>query len=395
MTKKVYYFNIGFDLMLSGHTIDSYQKIINELGCTALIVAEPEDSVLINVNPSNDYFEYLDNMEFEYSDKILCDNYNEEYTAEVWGWDQHTKQLLSKKNVACDCPDYETIKEVNSKIFSNQLAKENNLPGGQIFENLDMLKKYIQKIKVFPQVIKPVFSSAGSGFIIKEDKVFSKKEEHALEILFEQQKTAVLVEHWKNRINDYSITFDLSKTGQVKNISQNKMIVSSRGTFLAILPDSTDKFFIRNHEKIETIINNVKKKLSVKNYFGPVGIDMYEYIDENGEKKNNYLAEINARKTMTYIAQKIKLKYSSIQKCMLLSLTKNSLCFDTYKEFLEKFKSIVFNKDTGEGVLFLLPLAYTKNDKSFHSSRNLLFIAGNSSERIDFFYTKYKELSKG
>jgi hypothetical protein len=390
---KLYYFNISFDLSIGGYDLKPYQKILDEMSLLALTLGTSHDSIICAVEPSQDYLDYLKELGLETclvsNDKLKNIN---NYEPIVWGWDKSVSELFKENTCKFNVPHNDSVKKVNSKVFSNQLAEKLGLPHGGICYTKTEIYSAVSAVQKLPLVIKPAYGSAGVGFIKKRENELAKQEILKIEKYFSETGNALIVEEWRSREKDYSLSFNILAEGKLSDYTINLQTINTRGIFQAVTLDYSDTLLEKNRALIQKIYHESGAALYKAGYFGPVGIDMYSYYDEHNCLKLNPLCEINARRTMAYIPRQLKSKYPKIKKCMLVSLAKKELGkLRNYAEVSERLRNLHFDKKTGRGLILLLPLYYLQNKSLAKNSRNFLFIAADSNEELDLYYNKFKE----
>lgn len=201
--------------------------------------------------------------------------------------------------------------QLNSKLVSADFAKVNNLGfyNGMIVNNIDEVLEHISNFQFSRWIIKSPFSFSGIGH-----QVFTKE---FLPII--QMNTPMLLEPLYDRVCDLGITFEvednnLKRMFIVENFNNDKgsfkggMGSHSLETFLKIF-ENKYSFDLKDHLLKYVKIYEYYKSLGAKSN---VQIDSFIY-KENGELKLYPLVEVNYRKTMGLVIQKLADQFNSPQ----------------------------------------------------------------------------------
>jgi hypothetical protein len=254
-----------------------------------LLYAEPEDRILVSDLPEiSDPRLFLIQDAFTHDAKGVISD---------WGPSLSIQNWCQKKNFFYSAPSPQTVKEVNSKIFSFQESPR--LPGSSLLQNEKEALSWIQKT-AGPKVLKTAFGSAGSGhFHIGKSPNLSS----FLNRQF-SKGLSVLAEPWVERLFDFSTQW---KDGVLlgATVFEN----DSKGTYQTTLAGPAERIFgsflwaLDEHLAIAAPLVEKMKKIG---FFGHFGIDAYVY--QSDRLRLQPIVEINGRKTMSWAALQIQQK---------------------------------------------------------------------------------------
>lgn len=209
----------------------------------------------------------------------------------TWGYSQLVKQWADKQGIPYEMPPWDLVKMVNSKSYS--FAKS-PLPGAKLL---------FEKEKVEPHfVLKSCFGTAGQGMILaKEPKA---------DLFCEQQwkrGLPVIAEPWVERVVDFSTQWEIKKESGIIFLGTTFCKTTSAGVHQSNTVGDLQKEteyapFIERQKEIAYFI---LKEMNEMGYFGEVGFDAMIYLDR-GEKILQPVVEINARKTMGWVALELQ-----------------------------------------------------------------------------------------
>lgn len=250
---------------------------VRKLQTLPLLYAEPEDFVLIS-DPS------IQDPRLKLIDSPLppC-------RIEDWGASPAIQAWAEKNNHIYSMPDWQTVKTIHSKLFSHAHSK--SLPGSALLLSEKEALLWIEKTPG-PKVLKAPIAAAGQGHfhleVGKDPSAFFKKYSFPL-----------LGEPWVERVLDFSTQWENG------NLLGATLLESGpKGSYRAtrVGPNlfKTRDWALEEHlEEVKPVLREIK----TLGYFGPLGIDAFIY-KENGKETLRPIVEINARKTMGYVALK-------------------------------------------------------------------------------------------
>ena len=189
-----------------------------------------------------------------------------------------------------------------------------------------------------------------------------------------------VIEPWRDRIDDYSAGFYISKEGSIQNFNIRKLFSSSRGQFEALISG------VPVEENVVSALSQasqiIAKNIISEGYTGHVSFDAYTFRD--GDKIClNPVSEINARMTMADIARLMAKKTSSKISSIKFVKGKHLEIFRSETDIISYFGDDSYSAVRGKGIILMSPLYYEKNGV-INSTERALFcvLSDNESETL-------------
>ena len=269
----------------------------------------------------------------------------------------------------------EIARLLNSKITSTKIASEHGLnPGGvAIIKTFDELSHHLSRSDIKNWICRNPYAMAGFNSLIfeKEDLESNRK------FLSRQlEKSALILAPFFSRLLDLGFVFENggievtwnlnSKSGRFKG-----GIVFEKIQSLSLLIEE------RFRKNFNEIMDTEKKMAEIFNQLGNKGIiqiDSFLYL-ENGLVKFYPLVEVNARKSMGYFINKLKIFLPENGVGLFISLNTSDLL--SVQDFDQRKKSlgdILYSESRKIGVIPLSPI-----DGSFSS----FFLSGETLEEVN------------
>ena len=229
-----------------------------------------------------------------------------------WGASDVVRQYLENKKIDFLMSDFSLVKKIQSKAFSWQIGKK--LPGSALLQDSMQVDEFL-KLEG-KKVLKSVYGSSGRGhFFPDRGNNLSK----FLQTQF-SQNLPVIGEPWMHRVLDFSTQWNFSKTS-VEFLGSAQVENSLTGAYIATKIGFDFKEYEWALKEHIDYVKPVLQMLQTDGFLGNVGIDAFVY-EENGKKILHPVAEINARKTMSYAALMMqKMHYPGMK--MHFSFSKN------------------------------------------------------------------------
>ncbi len=254
--------------------------VILQLQFLPLLYAGPNDQILVSDLPENpDPRLRL----IESSPEILPINH--------WGPSLAISKWAATHHIPYEILPWDLIKKINSKIFSfNESPK---LPKAKLLQSQEELTSWIQNTPG-PKVLKTPFGTAGRGhFFVKEN-------------IKQQYNTPLIGEPWVDRVLDFSTQWLGGKLIGV-TLFENE----PNGTYLGTYAGDVESWALKEHLDVaEPLV----QKIFQMGYSDHLGIDAFIY-QINGKRKLHPVGEINARKTMSWVALQLPQKRLFYTKC--------------------------------------------------------------------------------
>ncbi|HEY5235789.1 MAG TPA: hypothetical protein VIJ14_06395 [Rhabdochlamydiaceae bacterium] len=280
--------------------------IFMQLQFLPLLYAGPEDGIAVTHAPSTFFhrIHLLDEKTFPYEN------------VESWGASLSITEWAKKKNLGYTMPHWNVVKQVNSKAFS--FNESQKLPGATLVHTLAELEQWEQKTEG-PKVLKSCFGVSGKGHLFLPSlhmKKFAEKE-------FAEGRP-IIAEPWVERKLDFSTQWMIHPNQKIEFLGATICINDKRGQYnsnrVGDLPRLFGKYFPFLETHKETVFP-ILQKMALLGYFGNVGIDAMIW----GNNQLHPVVEINARKTMGWVALEISKRRFPKQTIALSYLTKSNL----------------------------------------------------------------------
>jgi hypothetical protein len=271
--------------------------IVMQLQFLPLIYAGSNDRILVSDLPPN-------------PDPRLCllDDPPKDLPIEDWGPSLAIATWAKKHGLFYPDFNWECIREINSKNFS--FTHSPKLPGAALLQNQQELEEWILKTPG-PKVLKTPFGTAGNGHI-HINKTFLGAPFTNVKLVW-----PVIAEPWVERVLDFSTQWKEGKLVGV-TVFENEYNGTYKGTTAA----QVEAWALGEHLKIaEPLVEKIK----TLGFSGHIGIDAFIYLWQ-GVKKVHPIVEINARKTMSWVALQTKEKclyYTHAQTGLLPNRLRN------------------------------------------------------------------------
>ncbi len=254
-----------------------------------------------------------------------------------------------------EIPDWEVVKKVNSKIFS--LLSSPRLEGAALLEEDAQVLSWIEKTPG-PKVLKTAYGTAGRGHfhvgipcsigndhfnkvgasglqqqsnaetdhvkdmvdaggckdedaeavkIVISDRARYKK--GGLESFLKRQFTAhlpVLGEPWVERVLDFSTQWVIGE--EISFLGSTIFENQENGSYLATFAGKSLGDFQWAFDEHYCVVKPLLHDIQKLGFFGNLGVDAFVYL-HLGKLRLHPVVEINARKTMSWVALQVREKY--------------------------------------------------------------------------------------
>ncbi|MBS0648027.1 MAG: hypothetical protein JSS10_02240 [Verrucomicrobia bacterium] len=282
--------------------------IFMQLQFLPLLYGEPDDGLAVTHAPSPTFktprWHLLEERNFPYE------------RIESWGASPAIAAWAQTKKISYSMPDWDVVQTVNSKAFS--FAASPKLPGAELIYSMDELITWERKTKG-PKVLKTCFGVSGKGHLFlpsDHGKNFAEKEFSA--------GRPLIAEPWVERRLDFSTQWKIHPDQKIEYIGATICISDQRGRYSANkvgnLPFLFGSYFPFLEQHQETVFP-ILQKMAAMGYFGNVGIDAMIW----GNDKLQPVVEINARKTMGWVALQFAKVHFPKQTISLSYLTNSNL----------------------------------------------------------------------
>jgi hypothetical protein len=247
---------------------------------------------------------------------------------ESWGFSLSVKKWADEKGLFYPHPPWDLVAKVNSKLFSFSHAAK--LPGAALLSNEKQTDIWLKHTRT-PFVLKSCFGVSGGGHLIQH--TIDRRQIDAFLQREWKEERPVIAEPWVERVLDFSTQWIIAKhkkidyqgatlcesdrhgTYRQNKVGDEKMLF---GDYLSYLDQHRESALILLHKMAEC------------GFFGNVGIDAFVYRD-----RENFLlhpiVEINARKTMGWIALELQKRYFPQEMLALSFSPKRGFTFNSIR----------------------------------------------------------------
>jgi len=270
---------------------------------------------------------------------------------ESWGSSRIIADFAQKNEMTYQMPEWELVRQVNSKQFSFQCSPKLN--GAALLHDETQAKEWIESFEG-KKVLKTCYGVSGKGHLIMGDSSFQW--EKILTFLKNEwgKKLPVIAEPWVNRVLDFSTQWQIKKEGNVSYLGATLCKNDDRGQYLFNEIGDEQQLFKGHEHHLEEhlqIAKPILNKIAKMGFFGNVGIDAMLY-DVASQILLHPIVEINARKTMGWAAlmfQKrhfpnstVRFRYAPSSKGFLPQavIEKNGKIFSFHRNLLIDIRSL-------------------------------------------------------
>ncbi len=296
--------------------------IFLQLQYLPFLYASPEDCILLTHAPP---LGFLDNLRrqgirpptqwYIFSDRIPFMQVNS------WGMSRLVETWAQEHQLKYSLPAYELIQEMNSKAFSYSFGEQ--LPLSQLLYTHEHFVEWVEKVKG-PKVLKTCYGLSGQGhFHLSSDESTAKA--HAFAKAEWQQNRPILAEPWVKRILDFSTQWYVTKK-EIEYCGATICENDKFGRYLGTRVGDEKELFqhylpfleIQKERCLQILMTMV-----AKGFFGHAGIDAMVY-ELDAKIQLHPLVEINARKTMGWVALEIAKRHFS-GRALRIALNKSDI----------------------------------------------------------------------
>ena len=263
-----------------------------------LWLARAGDALLVPEPPAQTLQSEAERREVE----LISLNNQEPQTHRIftpWGWTLSAAAVGEKVGAVVRPISFETVRRVNSKLWSHALEVELGVAGhgaatATTFEELREAVARACPHAGDKWVIKSPFGFAARGRVLGRGPSIAEPQAKWSRVHLSKGET-LLFEPWLEVIREYGVVMEIFKGGATEIRGISDLQANGAGTgFGYLLGREPAAHRVR---ELETIAGAVGKRLFAEGYHGPVGIDALEHA--SGLRP---LLEINARYTMGFVA---------------------------------------------------------------------------------------------
>lgn len=379
---SVYYLNGGFDLRLARDVPDRLARLVPEMTLWYLPAAAEHDAVITDERVPPAYMEYLAKSGLGQAQILSCTGEAKGSMGHPWGWDNHAAAVLRRVRAVLDHPDLETVRRVNGRSFSYELAERLGcaVPGATKCCTATQAAHALEAAGTWPRVVKPEHGNAGISFRIVNGPEHRAAALKAAARVLESGHGPVFVEPWLERRGDISVRFDLGPDGALSGMRRARARVSPIGVSYAIVENDGDPLLDVHEKTLSGIAVEAGASLHAAGYWGPVNIDAM-LARRGGAEQLFPLLEINARDSMSRIAHALALRLGCTGWRQLRTVggARPGLPAD-YRELDTRLGPAAFDPRTRTGILTITPLRIGSPPRVPH--RSIFFAAAGTEAEL-------------
>lgn len=314
--------------------------IFLQLQFLPFLYAGPEDGVVVTGRPNEEFWEVLNQFGVTAPKMHLFSekDFSAYQEIESWGPSLMISQWAQKHHLEYSIPPWPTVLQVNSKAFSYQTSPKLSHSAllSDEAQTRDWLRSILGKI-----VFKTCYGVSGKGHLVLDlDKEVGYEKLWSFLKREWNKNRPVIAEPWVSRLFDFSTQWEINN--DVRYLGATVCENDPKGAYRCNYAGNEVQLFgkwIHFLEEHRKVVQPILMEIARLGHFGNIGIDAMVF-ESNGAPHLHPVVEINARKTMGWVALQI-------QK----------------KQFPENIISLQFSSSDGT-LPSLLPDALIKKDKS-------------------------------
>lgn len=287
------------------------QPIFLQLQFLSYLYSDPSDTALTTHYPDPEYLSRLKSLGVTPpKTALISSKHLPDQEVDYWGAAPSLSQWCKRKNRKVQMPSAPCIKEVNSKAFSYIHSPQ--LEGSRLLRSYEEATNWIYNAQT-PLVLKTVFGLSGRGHYHIKNGLDNKTCSFLHQIFNRGQ--ILIGEPWMQRILDFSTQWIIDKEIGLTYLGCTVCHNDANGSYqkTTVYPnDSIGKEyngFLEDHKRQAQI---TMQALVRQGFYGNVGIDAMIYM-KNGQRSLQPIVEINARKTMGWVALTLQRRYFADQ----------------------------------------------------------------------------------
>ncbi|MCA1555953.1 MAG: hypothetical protein LC747_04605 [Acidobacteria bacterium] len=216
-----------------------------------------------------------------------------------WGWTPGVVALGESVGAHVSTLSLETIRRVNSKLWSHALEQELGLGmkgafAASLFAELQEAVAHACPLDGDKWVIKSPFGFAARERVLGRGPRLEGAQATWAERQFAKGDTLIF-QPWLERVREYGVTLEIKPDGEINLLGISDLQTNGAGTGTGYLLGR--KIDTQRRRELELMAEVVGARLFQEGYTGPAGVDALEHT-----RGLHPLLEINARYTMGFVA---------------------------------------------------------------------------------------------
>ncbi|MGX4653369.1 preATP grasp domain-containing protein [Micromonospora sp. SCSIO 07396] len=317
---------------LPGIVMPASRAIVNRMDECALLLAGPDDHVVLKSPPDEEYLRYLGDLGVALPRVLTVRDQQPQHTvsedavadpqlvaalgrlaglgARLWphGVSTVEERLAELAGLPLAAPAAAVCKQVNSKIYSRLLADEVGLPQaeGMVCRDVDELDRAVRRAGGWldtgrPIVLKDAYGVSGRGIMVVRDR----RRLAQLHTLIARRarrsggRVGVIMEEWLPKRHDLNYQMTVDRTGDV-HFDVVKEAITSDGVHQGHRMPA--RLTPGQHRQVRSAAEAIGRRLATDGYFGVVGVDALTTTDD----RLYPIVEINARNNMSTYQERLR-----------------------------------------------------------------------------------------
>ncbi len=298
-------------------------QIYLQLQFLPFLYADAKDGVYVTNEPEKEFWQQLDSLKINPPKlHLLKDNEKLPYTQiDSWGASRSVLLKAGEREIPYSIPSWDVVSKVNSKEFSFQCSPK--LPNAALIYSPEEFQSWFSSLKS-AAVLKTCFGVSGKGHLHIDPQVPINlpKIEQYLSKEWKMQRP-VIAEPWVTRLLDFSTQWEIHPKGKIEYIGATICENDAKGGYVTNRVGDVPAYFGLYFHYLDehlAVAKQVLKKMAQMGYYGNVGIDamLYQLNTIPCKILLHPIVEINARKTMGWVALQLHQKHFSKHQKMAL-----------------------------------------------------------------------------
>ncbi len=388
--RRLWYLNGDFDLDMAGESAPHLEAAVVEMSLWFMTVGDPQDRILLDCEAPDAYLDHLAGYRIPHPAPALPGEKYPDLTGHPWGWSARARERLVGLGADVRHPDLDVVSKVNARTFCYRVTAELGIgvPGARLLDDAGNLLRG-EMDRNGPLVVKPMHGNAGRGLLLLPGGEWSQSQRACLAELADGGEP-ILVEPWLDRTGDISSRFDLAPDGAISHLQHHRTLSGSRGAFFGVILEPSGGSLQGWADRLDAAAEGVGRALHRTGYFGPVGIDSFEWRDRAGDPQLALAVDINARLPMSTIAYALQRKTRPDHHLLLRTMSaKKHRLPDDYRSWLSTLDELAYDPRTGTGVFLATPLFVFRHGKRQQPKRSLFCLLAPDKARLQDLYSRF------